>query len=116
MAAISGSQGTKATAALQASQQPQKHFPQTEPSPEEQRNGQNYPHFTSSCEKSKRRERANVTSLRTNVSACPTICEEMIEVKEREYRGVVKVHRDLLFFWRDASHSSSKTEGSGHEE
>lgn len=66
--------------------------------------------------KSKRRERANVTSLRTNVSACPTICEEMIEVKEREYRGVVKVHRDLLFFWRDASHSSSKTEGSGHEE
>lgn len=30
--------------------------------------------------------------------------------------GMVKVHGDLLFFWIDASHSSSKNEGSGHEE
>lgn len=41
----------------------------------------------------------------------------MIEVKEEGIRGgMVEVHRDLIFFWRDASHSSSKNEGSGHEE
>lgn len=41
---------------------------------------------------------------------------EMIEVKEEGImRGMAKADRDLLFFWRDALHSSSKNGGSGHK-